>query len=122
MLILINRTSEWQEVRVGSTTCSACLNSLPCRNHYLTFGASNLRNSHRELNSKIALTKPLSLQNLMVEEFEVKVSLVQPSSTVEPRGITPTDMCAGTPTPRTQSLQKKIIAQVRSIAYLNIAW
>ena len=51
----------WQEVRNGSTNCTACMETLPCQSHYLTFGGYPDSPETPELHSKIALTAALSV-------------------------------------------------------------
>ena len=57
----------WQDIRGGSFNCTDCLETLPCQNHYLTFGANDLNISSRR--SRIVLTRPLPVQNLQVVSY-----------------------------------------------------
>ena len=58
----------WQDVRNGSTNCTECIETLPCQNHYLTFGGhdASAPSSPDPVHSKIALTGAFSVRNLLV--------------------------------------------------------
>ena len=58
----------WQDIRGGSFNCTDCLETLPCQNHYLTFGANDLNLTGIRRN-RIVLTRSLPVQNLQVVSY-----------------------------------------------------
>ncbi len=93
--------SVWEAIRDGSIYRTACMETRPCKNNYLTFGGYDNGIISPEVHSKIALSRALSVQNLVpsVEPFPTpplptfQASLASLVSTMSSVGLQATLHC-----------------------------
>ena len=64
-------SSIWKEPRRGSLACTACRNTIPCVNNYLTFGANNDEFTGQHPVSRITITQIFPVQLSEAAEGEL---------------------------------------------------